>query len=238
MLKTLLNGNSRKRKASEEPEVPRASTSSLSKHTAQTTINGPANQASDSDEEEDSRSKSISAKNKKKSDLFHNKPVKSRQNNASSATEPMPKKSKQQKESTATTGSGNTKEATPDTFAKPTIPTGSKKGNTSAPASPVRSTIGTTAKPALSPPFQAQLQNGRPREIDNSDDEDDASILTETTMTGTLMGSPQADDSEQRKKKRKKKKKKNRISQPPVEGGPQPNGSANTGMLFGNSILD
>lgn len=235
MLKTLLRGNGQKRKASEEPETPQASTSATqSKH--QTASNGLANAASDS-EEEDSRSKSISAKGKQKADFFHNKP--SKQTNGTTNGEVSTKKNKKRKQNGNLEESVGADADAVDNFVKPATASTHKKPSTSAPISPAKSGKVVPVKPPYALPLTAQddMSDGNAGEDGNEGGgEDDESIMTETTMTGTGLGSP-GPDGEPKKKKRKKKKKKNKNAQLATDEAGQKS-SSNTGMLFGSSILD
>lgn len=236
MLKTLLGGGSRKRKADEEAEIPRPPTSKI-KSNGLAATNGTANAASDS-EEEDSRSKSISAKGKKKADLFHEKPAKQHQHKVSAIGEETSKNKKKQKIKALTNGL-ETGAAAPDTFAKPATPPPGKKQTISTPTSPAKTGKTAAVEPPYAPALRSQSQktDGPENEDEERGGEDDESIMTETTMTGTFLGSPGAEDGERQKKKRKKKKKKNKNVQPSGEGASE-NTSYSTGMLFGASILD
>ena len=235
MLKTLLGGSSRKRKASEEAETARPSTSGA-KLNGQAVTNGIMDAAAASDsEEEDSRSRSISVKGKKKADLFHEKPTKQVYNHEGAS-----KKHKKQKQNGSTVGS-EPNGAASDTFAKPSTPIGSKKQSTSVPTSPTRLPAqAAVMKPPYTVSSHPTDHKSPALEVDNDEQigEDDESIMTETTMTETLLGSPSAGDGEQKKKKkRKNKKKKNKTAQDLGDEASQ-NDSSNTAMLFDSSILD
>lgn len=201
----------------------------------QTVINGINGTAASDSEEEDSRSKSISVKGKKKADLFHDKPSKQVHNGEGSS-----KKQKKQKQNGSAPGS-EANGAALDTFAKPSTPIGNKKQATLAPSSPTRllaQASGMKPPHAVPPNVTDQKSPAPEADCDEQTGEDDESIMTETTMTGTMLGSPGAEDGEQKKKKkRKNKKKKNKTTQGLGSEASQ-NGSSGSAMLFGSSILD
>lgn len=112
-----------------------------------------------------------------------------------------------------------------ESFVKPGSTKALKKETPSAPASPTR-------------PQTHTQQEKAEGDVEEDGYQDDESIMTETTMTGTLQGSPTPGDGEPRKKKkRKNKNKKNKNGQILGDIASTIPGASH-GMLFGESILD
>lgn len=228
IIRTLLGGT-QKRKPVEEPETPRASTSGAQNSGKSAAAAGPS--TADDSEDEDSRSRAISSKGKKKADFFHDKPTKQSQSNGLVNGQSTSKKNKKRKqEEMANQAMALGSAAAADTFAKPAAPNGAQNRETSStPASPSRMN-GTS--------LHAEKEKADESAFDESYQDDDQSIMTETTMTGTLQGSPTPGDGEPRKKKRKNKKKKNRNAQGLDSSVLAASAPASNGLLFGESILD
>lgn len=181
--------------------------------------------AADDSEEEDSRSKAFSSKGKKKADFFHDKPSKPSQGNTATEGQISSKKNRKRKQLADSQAADNEDAGAEESFVKPGSTKALKKETPSAPASPTR-------------PQSNMQQEKADASVEEEGDQDDESIMTETTMTGTIQGSPIPGDGEPRKKKkRKNKNKKNKNGQilgDMVSTIP----AASNGMLFGESILD